>query len=254
LTQGKTLEGALLEVQGEADTAQRSLAELARTVKAVRSAAASGKIGDIEKGLSNSQQELELLNERLGQLSESWVFDTRSYFESGGYEKELLEAIENEGLQPVSRDGRILCFPSILRLLVSDVAVEIDRKKERRIRPTVIAQELRKHEGKKTGVRPEQLIEILHEAYEPLVARQTTRIVRLAAIYDLLTLLPQASDYSKQEFARDLLQLDMSSVRATRGGEHIRFHAATTARSGTVLTAVTRQGDIKIYSSVEFDE
>ncbi|MGH7471169.1 MAG: hypothetical protein ACRENP_24740, partial [Longimicrobiales bacterium] len=154
----------------------------------------------------------------------------------------------------VSRDGRILCFPSILRVLPSDTVVEIDRKKERRLRPSLIAQELKKQQSKRTGIQPEKLIEILYDGYAALVANQRTRVLRLAAIYDLLTLLPSAGEYSKQEFARDLLQLDMSKVRATKNGKRIRFHASTSAKTGAVLTTISPEGEVKIYSSVEFDE
>ncbi|MGH7468806.1 MAG: hypothetical protein ACRENP_12685, partial [Longimicrobiales bacterium] len=108
-------------------------------MKALRSAAASGKIAEIEKSLSGSQQQLDLLRERLQLLVESWTFDIRSYFETGEYERELVAAMESVSLKAVSRDGRILCFPSILRVLPSDTVVEIDRKKERRLRPSLIA-------------------------------------------------------------------------------------------------------------------
>lgn len=249
-----SLESALAGLEAEVEATQRTVGELAKTLKSLKSAAANGKIGDIEKNLSGSQQQAEMVRERLRILEESWTFDTRSHFETGDYERELVTAIQRENLKAISRDGRILCFPSILRVLTADSVVEIDRKKERRLRPSLIALELKKQQSKRTGIQPEKLVEILHEAYSALVANQKTRIVRLATIYDLLTLLPPAGEYSRQEFARDLLQLDMSKVRATRNGKRIRFHASAAAKSGAVLTTVSPEGGVKIYASVEFDE
>ncbi len=102
-------------------------------------------------------------------------------------------------------------------------------------------------------MRPEQMIEVLYNVWEPLAARpQTTGLVRLVAIFDLLTLLPQAREYTRPEFARDLLQLDMSSVRATRAGHRIRLRADTAAKGASVLSAVTPEGEVRIYSSIEF--
>src|SRR6266849_3743123 len=57
--------------------------------------------------------------------------------------------------------------------------------------------------------------------------RETSAIVPLVEIYNLLTLLPgQAKEYARQEFARDLYLLDQSDVTAVRNGAVVSFHAA----------------------------
>lgn len=247
-----TIESSLAAIEAEADAALAALTALVRTLKAVKASAANGQVRDLEKAIGNTAGQIESVQEQIERLSTAWTFDTREYMESGAYTEELMAAIEKENLKAVFRDGRILCFPSLLRVLPGDAAVEMDRKKVRRLRPRLIAQELKRHQGKKSGLRSEQFIEILHEAYVPLASQQKgMNVVRLLDIYDILTLLPQAADYSKQEFARDLLQLDMSDVRKTKSGARIRFSASTLART-SALTAVSPQGETKIYAGVEF--
>lgn len=249
----KSLESAL-DVVGEAvHGAMTSTAELTKTLKQARSAAATGKLSDIDKTITQARQQLAIVAERIAILEASWNFEAARHFESGAYAQELLGAIAEAGMKPVDRDGRILSYPSILRVMPADQTLEVDRKKERRVRPSFVAAELRKRREKKTGIAPDRLIEILYRAYEALVAgRKGSGVVRVMDIYDLLTQLPQAREYTKPEFGRDLVRLDMSDVRATRGGKRIALRADTAAKGSAVLSAVTPDGEVRLYSGVEF--
>jgi hypothetical protein len=247
------LEDALSRVEQAADGAMRSTADLGRIFKQAKTAAAKGKLSDIDRAIDQARQQLATASERLRLLEASWDFNAAVHFDTGAYGDELLSAMEREDLRPVERDGRILSFPSIVRILPAEQAIEIDRKKERSVRPSVVAAELKKRRSKKAGLRPEQLVEVLFAAYQPLVARQKgIGVVKLLDIHALLTQLPQAKEYSRPEFARDLLQLDMSGVRQTKGGQKLELRADTSVRGGAVLSAVTPEGEVRIYSSVEF--
>lgn len=249
----RSLESALNDLTEAVTGAVTSTTELAKTLKHARTAAATGKLADIDKSITQARQQLAIITERISLLESSWDFDARQYFESGDYTRELLAAMANEGLKPVDRDGRIMSYPSILRVMPADQTLEVDRKKERRVRPGFIAAELRKHRDKKTGIAPERLIEILYRAYGALVAGgKGTGIVRVMDIYDLLTQLPQAREYTKPEFGRDLVRLDMSDVRATKAGKRLELRADTAAKGAAVLSAVTPDGEVRLYSGVEF--
>jgi hypothetical protein len=251
--EGKTLESALADLESTAERALGAVGELARLVKRVRAAAQTGKIADIERSVAQLDERLSAAAADCRTLGEGWQFDTRGYFASGDYLAELLAAIEQEDLRPAERDGRILSYPSIVRVLPGDQTVEIDRKKERRVRPRVVAAELKKRRDRRTGIRPEQMIEILFRAWSALVvAQRGSQVVRAAEIFDLLTQLPQAREYSQAEFARDLLQLDMSEVRATKAGRRLELRADAGAKRGAVFSAVTPDGEVRLYSGVEF--
>jgi len=247
------LETALAAVESQTDRALQAASEITKAVRHAKSAAATGKLADMEKSIAQARQQLGILQERMSMLEDSWTFDSARYFESGSYSRELIAAVEKEEMKAVERDGRVLCYPSVLRILPAEQSLEIDRKKQRGVRPSFVARELKKHRNKSAGMKPERLLEVLYNTYEVLVQGQKgTRVVRLSEIHDLLTQLPQAKDYSKAEFARDLVQLDMSDVRVTRSGKRLALRADTAVRSGAPFFAVTPEGEVRVYSGVEF--
>lgn len=250
-----TLEAELAQVESAAQLATTTAGILVRQLKSARAAAVTGKLPELERAIAQAREQLAAVQEGLDTLERSWSFDARGYFEGGGYTRELLEEIERQGLAAAERDGRVLCYPSIVRVLPGELALEIDRKKERRVRPGFVAAELEARRGRKAGIRPEQMVEVLYKAYQPLVtSRKGSGVVRALEIFDLLTVLPHAREYSKQEFARDLLQLDMSEVRTTKSGSRLFLRADTSAKGSGVLAAVTPDGEVRIYSGVEFGE
>jgi hypothetical protein len=88
----------------------------------------------------------------------------------------------------------------------------------------------------------------------PSTEKRTDAVVRLVEIWSALTMLPgQRTQYSKQEFARDLYLLDQSGVtRTARSPRTLRWAASTgTKGSGTLIT-VARDGQQQRYWGVSF--
>jgi hypothetical protein len=104
-------------------------------------------------------------------------------------------------------------------------------------------------------VRAAAFLDALETAYFHLTTMRPgpPPIVRLVAIWDLLTLRPgSSSEYTKADFARDLTLLDESGVTMTTAGRLIRFSASSGTRTDGVLTAVGRDGRPHIYWGVSF--
>ena len=82
----------------------------------------------------------------------------------------------------------------------------------------------------------------------------TSPIVQLVEIYNLLTLLPgQAKEYSRQEFARDLYLLDQSGVTTVRTGAVVSLHAARGNEAASkVFPIITKDGQAKTYYGISF--
>jgi len=108
--------------------------------------------------------------------------------------------------------------------------------------------------------KSEAFLESLHDAYSTAVKtrgkerRDTSPIVPLVEIYNLLTLLPgQAKEYSRQEFARDLYLLNQSGVTTVRSGAVVSFHAARGNEAPSkVIPIVTKDGQAKTYYGISF--
>ena len=134
--------------------------------------------------------------------------------------------------------------------------IEVDRRRERRLRPSVLIALLAATQQRPPRFRADQFLESVVGGYDLVVARAAKKsdtVARLADIWAVLTLLPgQAREYTRPEFARDLYLLDQSGVRQTRDGRTLRWHASSGTRTGGVLTTVARTGQQQRYWGVSF--
>ena len=255
-TQG-TLEAALAAVERQAEAALKAAGSAATQLRKARAAAKSGQLRDLRKALAIAQTISAELAESVRTLEESFDLDEQDYLASGGYVKELLEAAQAVGVAMFEEDDRLMCYPSLVRVLPGDASVEVDKVRERRIRPSVLVGLLAATQERSPRFKPEGFLDSLRGAYELAVAgsgKSPDSVVRLLDVWSVLTLLPgQSREYSKQEFARDLYLLDQSGVTSTlRSPRRLRWSASTGTKGAGVLTTVARSGQQQRYWGVSF--
>jgi hypothetical protein len=144
-------------------------------------------------------------------------------------------------------------------VLPGDRAELVNKARERRQRPSVLAGLLRDLQRRPPRFKAADFLNALYEAYQVAIKQEHTRLtdgspVPLLDLYELFTMLPgQARDYSQQEFARDVYLLDQSNETTTKSGARVEFHASTGTklRRGT-LTIVTQNGQEKRYYALSF--
>ena len=249
------LEAALAATEAQVLAAQREAAAVTRELKKARSAAAVGQVRDLRRALAAAVEAAQSLAQAAKEAEASYSFDEANHLASGGYAVELLDTAADAGLAMVAEDDRLLCYPSLVRVLPGDAALDIDRRRERRLRPSVVVGALADAQSRPPKGKPEALLESLLAAYELLAARdeRPDPVLRLDALWQALTMLPGAArDYSKPEFARDLYLLDQSGVVTTRSGRVLRFHASSGTRGSGVLTTVAKSGQQQRYWGVSF--
>jgi hypothetical protein len=182
--------------------------------------------------------------------------DEADYLASGDYAKELLAAAQDRGVAMFEEDERLLCYPSLLRILPADAAIEVDRRRERRLRPTVVIERLAQAQQRPPRFNAKPFLESLLMGYELVVSRGGKRpdaVARLLDIWNVLTLLPgQAKEYTRPEFARDLYLLDQTGATTTKSGRTLRWHASTGTRGSGVLSTVARTGQQQRYWGISF--
>jgi hypothetical protein len=253
------LEGALARVQADVEAAGRAAGSLTRELKRARSAAASGQVRELRRALQAASALAAELEHEVRAAGGSYDVDEADLLASGAYAKELLAAASDAGVAMFEEDDRLLCYPSIVRVLPGDLALEIDRRRARGLRPSVVVEQLRRAQQAGPRFKPEPFLRSLLAAYDLVVARQGKApgaVVRLLDVYGVLTLLPgRARDYTKPEFARDLYLLDLSGVTtADATGRRLRWAASTGTRQSGVLTAVARTGQQQRYWGIAFEE
>lgn len=228
-----------------------------RELKKALAAARTGHVRDLRKSLASAGTTAAALAANTEALGGGLELDEQEYLASGAYVKELLAAAEAHGLTIVEEDGLLLCYPSLLKVLSTDAAIEIDKVRERRLRPSVLVAALARAQERDVRFKAEAFLDSLRSAYELLSSGEDKRsdgVVRLLDIWAVLTMLPgQRAQYSKQEFARDLYLLDRSGVTSTpRSPRSLRWSASTGTKGAGTLVTVAPSGQQQRYWGVSF--
>ena len=246
------LEAALRATQADTEAVLRAAAALSKELRRARGSAVTGVVRDVRKALDAAVTLGDELAAATRQARVAFDVDEVDYLSSGGYAKELLALAASRGVAMFEEDERLLCYPSLLKLLPGDAALEIDRRREKRLRPSVVVDALAAAQQRPPRFKAEPFLESLAGAYA-LLARDSTGVQRLTDVWEVLTLLPgQARDYTRPEFARDLYLLDQSAVATTKAGRTLRWHASSGARGAGVLTTVAKSGQQQRYWGISF--
>ena len=252
-----SLEIELERMEHDADTAARQLASALKEAKKVKAAAANGQLRELRSTLDGSVRLAAEAASTVEELRDSWTFDEQAHFASGAYAKEILALAAEQGVQAFESDDRILSYPAIVAVSPADTTVVIDKKKERRTRPSVLVRMLQALQSKPPKFKPQAFLDALAVAYDLVVARSARpgATVKLVDVYRVLTVMPGSSrEYSKQELARDIYLLDQAGVVETRDGRILHLPASALTRGAGVLVTVTRSGQQKVYAGISFED
>ncbi|HTE83113.1 MAG TPA: hypothetical protein VK821_00080 [Dehalococcoidia bacterium] len=257
---GQRLEGALARSEADADALLKAASILTSAAKRFRTAAQVGNLRELQPAIAAAESALAGVARQFAMARDGWDFAEEDYLGSGSFVQELLDTAERSGVRVFERDDRLYSYPVLVRVLANERAVQIDRTRYRRLRPSVLVNHLRDLQRRPPRFRPEAFLEALYSGYLALVLQRGKQMTNLSPveellrIYDLLTLFPgQSSEYSRQEFARDVYLLDRSGVTTTRRGYVVSLPASTGTRSPSrTLRAIAEDGEEKVYYGIAF--
>jgi hypothetical protein len=253
---GSGLEATLAELDARLETAARALSAAQKQLKLAVEASRQGRLRDLPRALATAVESSEALAQTALNAQRSWAFDAQGYVESGRYLAELLGHAEAGGLTGAREvDGQLYSFPVIVKVDSRDPSLQIGRKRDRAMRPSVIVARLRQLRGqpvKDSVLR--QLLSSFERTYLIVTRSGDGIAVPLRDIYDALVLLPgQRNEYTQLDFLLHVYALDRSGPHVTPAGRSLSFPAATGTKSGRGLQFVTETGDVRTYSSIRFD-
>ena len=257
-----SLEKALRETEEAAGVAVKAASRVMSQARAMVKAAQTGNIAAIRRAGQNLDDAVLILNDEAADACESWVFgeeEEQEYFEKR-FVEEFKAAAAKGGLKLHERDGLLTCYPSILRVLASERAVRVDRKKVSTVRPSFLVEHLLKEQQKPASFQSARFLESLYNVYRDVTSEAprdlvSGRVVPLMRMYKLMTALPGAArDYGRSDFARDLYILDSEGPHRTRSGAEVSFPSSTGTRrrSSDIFTFVGPQGDSAEYYGIAF--
>ena len=249
-------EESLVALDARLEEIQKRGKAVVSAVGRARAAAKLGRASDIARGLDDISKRLGEAGEAAKGLTDCWQFDTSAYLADGRFLDDLKAAAAETGLKLFEHDGRIYCFPLLVRVDPRANAVKIGRKIERRIRPSALAGLLATAQNRPQRFREAQFLELLYRAWRRLAGADwrgtgVEPAIYLADIHDALTLLP-GSDYPIEEFARDLLLLDRQPELRTRDGCRFEFPTGSLTRARRGLVVYDERGAEHTYWAVRF--
>ena len=258
-----SLERAFDDTEEAAASALNAAKELEKIVKALQKAAKDGNIKAIRKTRSSLDGALGPLRQAVANATESWSFkdEEEEEYLRKHYADELLDVAAKTGLNIRERDGVLISYPSIVRILPGDRAVRIDKSKKTTLRPSRLAEILVEQQRKRSRFRPDAFLEALHNRYlvsaktqSPTLPSSHGSVVPLAKIYEAFTSLPGSNrEYSKIDFARDIYLLEDRGVLATKSGARASFPSSTGAKSAKdTFPFVNPDGQIITYYGIQF--
>ncbi len=254
------------EVTNSCELALKATQALTNRIRQLRKSSQVGNIEAMKREQARLAEALEALSGPVDKAVNAWPYDDETEVEylREGYAAELRNVASEKGLNVIERDGQLISHPSIVRIIPSERAVRIDRKKVSTIRPSHLTEILLKSQKNPARSRPQPFLEALYRVYMALTKESTTRmiggtsgpVIPLNSIYDLFVALPGVRrDYTATDFARDLYQLDRSGVNTTRSGSTVSFPTSTGARSArNLFTFVGPDGHEVKYYGIRFIE
>ncbi len=261
-----SFEQAFSDTEQAADSTLKSASGLMARVRALKKAAREGNIARVRREQHRLGEALSALRQEVVNSSSSWPFqeEEEEQYLGDHYADELRRAAEEMNLNIYERDGNLISYPSIVRVLPGDRAVKVDRKKESNIRPSHLAGLLLKNQQKSSSFSSARFLESLYRVYSDIVSGESSdrmvdgsgRVVPLARIYSLLTSLPGSSrEYDRTDFARDIYILESEGPRSTRRGAVVSFPSSTGTKSqSNVFSFIGPDGQGVEYYGIRFTE
>jgi hypothetical protein len=252
-------EQGFAEVERAAAAAEKTAKSLAAAAKALVRAAQEGDLGAISRSAQKVEDAVQLAAQEAAKARSSWPFspEGEEVFLREEYTGELLAAADTAGLKMQPRDGLLLSYPFIIRILPTERAVRINKKRFPGLRPSRLVEKLKADQNRKSRPVVQPFLEALFTAYQLMCDGDGSGAsVPLARIYRAFTMLPgSAYDYSKDDFARDLFSLDRSGNVDTRSGARLSLPASTGTRTpANTFVCVAPDGEVVTYYAIRFSQ
>lgn len=254
----RTFERACADAERAGSAAVKAAGLLMTSARQLVKSAQEGDASKIRKATERLAAAGEAARQEVANANSVWPFtqeEEEAYFRAD-YEAELISQAKEDGLEIHRNEERLIAFPSLIRILPGESAVQVNRKKVSAVRPSRLVAMLKANQSQKPRFPVERFVEALFAAYKLVVGREGLgSTVSLARIYEAFTLLPGTNrDYDTSDFGRDLFFLDRSGIDRTRSGIRLSLPAATGTKGGKAFRFVSPDGQVVTYYGITFAE
>jgi hypothetical protein len=235
---------------------EQQAGQVLRAAKQLRKAAREGALSGAGTAQAALRESSARLTETIARDAVIPAIDIPAAFEDGSFLAELSAAAAAANVTMVQRDGRVTAYPVVLHLEPRNLGVRVGRKLERRLRPSVLALHLKAIQQRPSKFSARSFLDRLLRAYTVLAPDWRSGegpLIALAALHDLLTLLPAAAaDYPMEEFLVDLLRVDREPDARSGRGHRFELGGSTGTKGAKRLTVYDEAGAPHDYFAIRF--
>ena len=267
----ESIEQEFAAVEEAAAAAAKSASDLLRRARTLEKAAKEGSIAAIRREKGRLTEAMEAAREAAGAVESSWSVEEseEEAYLRDQYAGELIREAAAQGLTIIPGSGGLMASPSIASVASGQRVLILDNKQTSNIRPSAVAKRLlptqRKFLDQRTraSTRSKALLETLYAVYKELTRGDAVGrlggtqgpLVALDRIYAVVTALPGGtSQYTRQDFARDIYILAAAGVTTTADGAAASFSAGSTGarQPGRTFRFADENGNPVSYYGVQF--
>jgi hypothetical protein len=253
------------------ETVTDGVSEIEPAIKAAKKGAAaaavcskmlgSGEIKSIPKKLGEAEQELAKAIEGIREFRAKWEnCGIEEYFGSDEYTDELTTLLGELGVDYHSVGDVLYVYPALVRLDANAKAVKIDKKPYITVRPGTLAGILQGVQNRPSKFPAGRFLSSLFKVYKALASSNLKRSepwagksLYLRDIYEIMASAP-GSDYTEQEFVRDIYLLDASGeTLEVRGHQAVLEASSSTRDERKTMSIITRDGQKRLYCTIRFN-
>jgi hypothetical protein len=251
------LEQKLTAVERATNELFKTTKDLLLVVKKLLQSSETGDLTQLHRGVASISAFVDLLRGINADITELLHFNAESYLSSEAFLRELSDAAKTMGVTTSLGEHGLYAYPLAITVQPQKASLLIGKRRVTRLRPTFVAQQLKRLQSESGRISVTSFIETLYKAYNLLLQNNrlsTGAVIPLASVYDVLTLLPQTSrDYTKHDFSVDIYRLDKSNNHITKDGHRMSLPASTGTRATSgVLSIVSNTGAELRYYGLAF--
>lgn len=245
------------DLQPDQKTLKDSLASLQKLFKVVNREMENGDLKSFAKDLSTMAEAAANLSASLRGLQATVEgFDTKEYFESGDFARQMLEICEEKGVDVRGESPIYEMFPYKVKVDVENQDLYMDRKKVQCMRPQSFVETVKAGQEKlnKAGFNALTFVSELSDAYDLMLLkmkRNPGTDVYLTNLYKILAPMSRfRKDYDQQNFAFDLARLYSSGTEETKNGRRFQFGPSRDGKKG--IRILDKNGQEQFLATICF--
>lgn len=183
-------------------------------------------------------------------------FDRRQYFESGDFEKQLLDVCREKNIDVYGESPVYEMFPYKVRIDAENQDIYLDRKKVSSMRPLSFAAQVAagQEKLKKASFNADVFALELADAYDTALLRTGKKPgtdIYLQTLYKTMTPMSRSrKEYDPQSFAFDLARLVAAGITETKNGR--QFQLGPSRNNAKSVRILDKDGNERFYATACF--